>query len=192
LLGCADCQEADVTLVSTSLSSWGRLRFFLVVVCVVASSAGVALAAPSPGRVAPLPATGMTPGLLRAFAVSVHHPVYWAGRADGYTYEVTQTSDGRVYVRYLPSGVKVGDRRSSFLVVGTYPLKNAFAVTQAAAKGVAAVPVTVGKNGTGFLAKPPKSFYFAYPRTSFQIEVYSVTPGRAQQLAVSGKVVPVA
>jgi hypothetical protein len=35
----------------------------------------------------------------------VKHPVYWAGPRPSYTYELTRTSDGRIFVRYLPTGV---------------------------------------------------------------------------------------
>ena len=45
---------------------------------------------------------------LKAFADSVSHPVYWAGPKEGYTYELTQTTNGLVYVRYLPEGTDVG------------------------------------------------------------------------------------
>src|SRR5919109_549282 len=38
-------------------------------------------------------------------------PVYWAGPKRGVTYELTQSSNGRTFIRYLPKGVRVGSRR---------------------------------------------------------------------------------
>src|SRR5918994_1117763 len=84
---------------------------------------------------------------LRAFADSVSHPVYWAGPKEGYTYELTQTTKGLVYVRYLPEGTDVGDPRSQFLTVGTYPRAGAFAELQRAAKAKGAVSLKVGDDG---------------------------------------------
>ncbi len=54
---------------------------------------------------------------LRSFAESASSPVYWAGPKEGFTYELTRTTDGRVYVRYLPEGTAVGDPRSRYLTV---------------------------------------------------------------------------
>jgi hypothetical protein len=79
-------------------------------------------------------ATAKSESELRSFAESVSHPVYWAGPKDGNTYEVTRTSDGRVYVRYLPEGTQVGDPRARFLTVGTYPRAGAWAELKRAAR----------------------------------------------------------
>src|SRR5918912_453972 len=49
-----------------------------------------------------------------ALARSLDYPIYWAGPASGRTYELTKTSSGRVYIRYLPRGVAPGDRRPSY------------------------------------------------------------------------------
>ena len=46
---------------------------------------------------------------LEAVAKSLGHPVYWAGPRKGVTYELTRTTDGKVYIRYLPRGTHVGD-----------------------------------------------------------------------------------
>lgn len=159
---------------------------------VIVALAGVAVAAPALAATPTYP-TVMTQAQLRAFALAVHHTVYWAGPLAGlgYSYEVTQTKEGRIFIRYLPAGVKVGDRRSSFLVVATYPVKKAFEATQAAAKRLGIPPVSLGQSGTGFLSNPPTSFYFAYQQANFQVEVYSPRTGRANQLAVTGKIVPI-
>ena len=63
-------------------------------------------APPAPGS----GASAASESELKAFADSVSHPVYWAGPKEGYTYELTRTTNGLVYVRYLPEGPRSGTR----------------------------------------------------------------------------------
>jgi hypothetical protein len=129
---------------------------------------------------------------LEAFADSVSHPVYWAGPKDGYTYELTQTTNGLVYVRYLPEGTDVGDPRSQYLTVGTYPRAGAFAELQRAAKEKGAVSLKVGDDGLAvFSQSKPTSVYLGYPDAKYQVEVFHPSPDEARRLALSGQVVPV-
>src|SRR3954465_3112421 len=58
---------------------------------------------------------------LERASAALGSPIYWAGPRDGYSYELTVTSSGRVYLRYLPKGVKAGDPRANFLTNGTPP-----------------------------------------------------------------------
>ena len=129
---------------------------------------------------------------LKAFAKSVSHPIYWAGPKDGYTYELTQTTNGLVYVRYLPEGTDVGDPRSQFLTVGTYPRAGAFAELQRAAKAKGAVSLKVGEDGLAvFSQSRPTSVYLGYPDAKYQVEVFHPSPDEARRLALSGAIVPV-
>ena len=129
---------------------------------------------------------------LRAFADSVSHPVYWAGPKEGYTYELTQTTNGLVYVRYLPEGTDVGDTRSQFLTIGTYPRTGAFAELQRAAKAKGAVSLKVGDDGLAvFSQSRPRSVYLGYPDAKYQVEVFHPSPDEARRLALTGAVVPV-
>jgi len=129
---------------------------------------------------------------LRSFAGSVSHPVYWAGPKDGYTYELTRTTDGRVYVRYLPEGTEVGDPRSGFLTVGTYPRASAFAELQRAGRAKGAVSVKLDRGGLAvFSDARPTSVYFGYPDARYQVEVHHPSPNEARRLAFAGQVVPV-
>ena len=57
---------------------------------------------------------------LERASAALGSPIYWAGPRDGFSYELTVTSSGRVYLRYLPKGVKAGDPRANFLTIGTY------------------------------------------------------------------------
>src|SRR5438034_113 len=69
---------------------------------------------------------------LRALSNSVGHDVFWAGRKRGYTYELSRTADGNIYIRYLPPGVPVGAAGADFLSVGSYPQNDAFATIKTA------------------------------------------------------------
>ena len=84
-------------------------------------------------------AVAVTRNDLRRLAASLRHPIFWLGPKAGYTYELTQTPNGRVYVRYLPHGVALG-ASTPYLTVATYPFTGAFTAVskQAAATGVAA------------------------------------------------------
>jgi hypothetical protein len=128
---------------------------------------------------------------LREFAASARHPVYWAGPRAGQTYEVTRTSDGRVYVRYLPEGVKVGDPRPQFLTVGTYPREQAFAELKRAAKVPGAASRTLPQGGLAVVSRGSSSVYFGYPDAGYQVEVYAPSRGSARSLVFSGQVVPI-
>jgi hypothetical protein len=129
---------------------------------------------------------------LHSFAESVSHPVYWAGPKDGYTYELTRTTDGRVYVRYLPEGSEVGDPSSRFLTVGTYPRAGAFAELKRAGRANGAISLTLERNGLAVFSKAkPTSVYLGYPDARYQVEVYDPSPDVARRLALSGQVVPV-
>jgi hypothetical protein len=129
---------------------------------------------------------------LRSFAASASHPVYWAGPKDGFTYELTRTTDGRVYVRYLPQGTNVGDRRAQFLTIGTYPRSGAFAELERAARAKGAISLKLERGGLAvFSDARPTSVYFGYPDARYQVEVFHPSANEARRLALSGQVVPV-
>lgn len=128
---------------------------------------------------------------LQRFASSLDHPVYWAGPKPGYAYELT-SSHGRVWVRYLPSGVKAGDPRASFLVVGTYELSDAFAGLQRIAKSPTSVSRPIPDGGLlVYNTTRPTSVYFSYPGVKYQVEVYSPSPAAALGLVTGGKTAPI-
>jgi hypothetical protein len=128
---------------------------------------------------------------LAELPATVGHPVYWAGPRRGFTYELTRTSDGRIYIRYLPAGVSIGSNQPKYLTVGTYPSKNALAVVRGVAKGLRVKAMRLNGGGAAVQdTKHPTSVYLAYPRSDYQIEVYDPSPAHALQLALSGKITP--
>ncbi len=117
-------------------------------------------------------------------------PIYWAGQQSGVTYELTKTADNRVLVRYLPAGEKIGTK-TPYLTIGTYPVKNAFAVTSRVAHSSSSVTVPVGHGGVAFYSRAaPTSVYVAYPGYDYQVEVFDPSPAQARSIA-SGRLVPV-
>lgn len=128
---------------------------------------------------------------LKALAAQTNHAIYWAGPKRG-TYELTRTTDGRIYIRYLPSADKVGDRTPSYLTVGTYPTKNAFQAIQRAAGRQGGVSATIDHGGLlVFNNSSPKSVYFSYPKSSSQVEVYDPSPLQARALVLGGSIKPI-
>ena len=133
-----------------------------------------------------------TPQRLAALAKAARHPIYWAGRKPNTTYELTETRDGRIYVRYLPRGVKIGDRRAAYLIVATYPVKNAYKAVQTAAKENGATTFRVKGGGLAvYNSSAATNVYFAYPGSQFQVEVFDPKPNRARRLVASGAIRPV-
>lgn len=128
---------------------------------------------------------------LKTLARAVGRPIYWAGPMRGFTYELTKTSDNRVYIRYLPAGVAVGTNKP-YLTIGTYPVQNAFAVTDATSRQADSVKMKIAKRGIAFYSKDsPKNVYLAYPGSDYQIEVYDPSSERARDLVASGQIRPV-
>jgi hypothetical protein len=149
------------------------------------------------GHTTALPAPDGGPALvsqaqLERLAGSVDHPVYWAGPKHGYSYELTRTSGGRVFVRYLPTGVRAGDTRPNFLVVGTYEQQGGFADLKRVVKRHGSV--SFGLDGDGravFNTAKPTSVYFGYPGKAYQVEVYSPSGQTARSLVLAGKITPI-
>jgi hypothetical protein len=126
----------------------------------------------------------MSPRGLSKLARSLGQPIYWLGRQSGTTYELTRTTD-RIYLRYLPAGVKVGDPRP-FLTVGTYPMRNAFGVIDSGSRQRGAVRLRLADGGVGiYRPKHPHNVYLAYPGSDYQIEVYAPRTGLARRLVTT-------
>lgn len=157
------------------------------------------------GAVAPVPAAGspqksagqatapegLTLAALRSFARRIGHPVYWIGARPGTTYEVTRTADGRVFVRYLPSGTEVGADRP-YLTVGTYPVANALQVTRGLASGNGSARLQAAPGAVAFYARSrPTNIYEAFPGVHYQVEVYDPSSAEGRRLVRSNRVVPI-
>ncbi len=125
---------------------------------------------------------------IRTLAKALGQPIYWSGPASGFTYELSRTANGRIYLRYLPSGVQVGSS-ARYLTIATYPLANAFAATSLAAKRKTSVKVPAESGAVAFYnASSPTNVYVAFPGSNFQIEVYAPSAQSARRSVASGKI----
>ena len=113
--------------------------------------------------------------------------VYWTGPRSDMTYELTQTPDGRAYVRYLPAGVRVGTDRP-FPTVATYPLRNAYAVTKSASEQRGSVAVKVPGGVAFYSVAKPTSVYVAFRGVNEQIEVFDPSPAHVRAVVAGGLV----
>jgi hypothetical protein len=130
--------------------------------------------------------TAVTVDQIRTLASSVGHPIFWAGPKNGYTYELTRTSNGSIYIRYLPPGESVGVKKPH-LTVATYPFGGAFAAIQRVVKRRGITRIPLARGGLAEVStSDPTSVHAAYPGVDYQIEVYDPTPGAATDVVSSG------
>jgi hypothetical protein len=129
---------------------------------------------------------------LKALAARTPHPLYWLGPKPGYTYELTQTSDAKIYVRYLPPGVQLGVNAPNYVTVATYPEPNGFATVSQASK-LSGEWIHRLRRGGLAVGSPrlPKSVYLSYPGATFLVEVFDPTPNHARVLVTTGQVRPI-
>jgi hypothetical protein len=149
----------------------------------------------SSSAVATGPAIGpvaATQDRLRRLADDEGHDVYWIGPENNTTYELTRTSAGRIFVRYLPKGVPIGVDRADYTIVGTYPVPNATSVLQGLAQKSGENKLSVPNGGIAvYSSSQPTNVYVAYPGSNLQIEVFDPSADRAQRLVTSGQLEPV-
>jgi hypothetical protein len=163
-----------------------------IVVIVAELSAGT----PSPPPEVSVPAqktvTAASLSQVRALPSSVGHPVYWVGSRPGTRYEVTTTTDGQVFIRYLPPGAKVGSASAHALTVATYEVVDPVGALRAAARTRGAVVGALPGGAVSYYdPRRPTNVYVAFPSTYEQVEVYDPSPAAALRLARSGELRPV-
>jgi hypothetical protein len=123
---------------------------------------------------------------------SVKHPVYWIGPFTGFSYELTETSNGDSYIRYLPAGVAVGGGEGDYTIIGTYPAANAYpALLKNIKTGNWTSHAVTYKGVAAWTSTHPHSVYLAYPKLSYLIEIYDPSPVNARKIALSGELEPI-
>ena len=137
----------------------------------------------------PLGPIAVTAAALAQLAAAASQPVYWAGPTAGDAYEFTRTTNGDVYVRYLPKGVKAGAPGAKYLIVVTYPFPNAFNALKVVAKGA---EVRIPGGGIALVDTAyPKSVHFAFPNVAYEGEVFDPSPAKSLRVATSTALHPV-
>lgn len=128
----------------------------------------------------------ISPAALQALARTLGHPIYWLGTRRNATYELATTSDGKLYLRYLAPGVRLGDPRGS-LTVAMYPMQDPVATIEALKRQAGALPISIAGGVGVYWPTQPNHLYAAFPGVDYQIEVYAPTPLLAQRLVAGGQ-----
>lgn len=129
---------------------------------------------------------------LIARAGTLSGPAYWIGpRAGTDSYELTDTPDGRIYIRYLTNGAEAGDPRPIFLTVGSYPVENARQALRSSASPGGGQKLSRG-DGYEVLSSPQAtSAYVVFDeQPDVEVEVFSPEAGEAAGLVKAGLVKP--
>ncbi len=120
---------------------------------------------------------------------SENQTVYWAGPQAHRQYELTRSTTGASFIRYLPEGVKAGSEHE-YLTVATYPQAHGYELLT---ESVNAHTTTSQKTESGALvvadSKAPQSTYFSFPDANFQVEVFSPTQGQSLRQVLDGEIV---
>lgn len=131
--------------------------------------------------------SAVTEAQLATLAASVGHPIFWVGPRAGATYELTQSSNGNIAIRYLPAGVKVGSG-SPYLTVATYPFADAYGALQVVSNQGGSTPVKLAKGGLAVVSSAhPDNVHAAFPFVDYQAEVFAPAAGTAESLVAKGK-----
>jgi hypothetical protein len=172
-------------------SSRGRVRVGALVAIAALIGVAVWLAIDRRGTSSSPPrgtntAVLISPRGLARLARATGQPIYWLGTKPNTTYEFSRASNGRVYVRYLPPGVKAGNSHP-YLTVGTYQVRNAFAIIDGGTRQPASVRIPLDGGGVGlYRASSPNNVYAAYPGSDFEVEVWAPTKLEARRLVQGG------
>ena len=133
-----------------------------------------------------------TPATLSALADEVGHPVYWVGPRQNRTYELTRTSNGRIFIRYLPPDAEIGNRERPLHdrrhVSGRKRARGSPEALDQPGEKSAPAP---GGGLAVYSTTSPNNVYVAYPGSDVQIEVFDPSAKRALRLVTSGRVAPV-
>jgi hypothetical protein len=141
---------------------------------------------PKGGALVPKPKAA-SPADLKSLARSLGHPIYWAGRKKGYTYELNRNPNGGLFIRYLPPGVHVGAKQPH-LSVATYPFRGALAGIQRVAKQKDQRTIRLAGGGLAvYNPKIPNDVHLAFRGSNYQIEVFDPA-GKTRQLVASGRI----
>lgn len=117
---------------------------------------------------------------LRNLVISQKLTAYWIGPRDNYKYAITPYPNGQVFIRYLPNGKGLAETTPSYLVIATYPLKNAFSVTRKTSAGLNGIGFTsVDGHAIYYKTTQPASVYVGLRNADFQIEIFDPVAGQA-------------
>ena len=137
----------------------------------------------------PVPAVVVDEARLAALPAEVGHPVYWLGARDGFTYELSSSTNASI-IRYLPAGAEqVGPAEA--LAVGSYLVDDAYRQVEEAATRKGGQSMEVGSDGLAVTnSATALNAYLAYKGGTVLVEVFDPVPGAAWEAVTSGQVQP--
>jgi hypothetical protein len=126
-------------------------------------------------------------------APSFSHVAYWVGPQEGTDqYELTETPDGRIYVRYLTEGADVGNDSPDFVTVGTYAFPDAKKGLGVARSAGQLKSIDEGDGYSVADGTSGQNVYVVFDdQPDLQVEVFSPEPGKARDLVDSGALEPI-
>lgn len=115
---------------------------------------------------------------------------FWLGPQPGAKYTLNVTAGSQVFIRSLPNGQGIDDISQSFVIVGTYPQANAYAITEAAGAQPNGVTFLNADGAMVYYSKLlPTNVYLAFPNQDYEIEIFDPIDGGALSSAATvGKV----
>lgn len=187
----ADTTSATNALRAAGLS-WSTLRRYRTSVAIlIALVAGLIiwLVARDNGGASKSAAAAVSAQQLATLAASVHHPVFWLGTKANTTYELVRSSNGAIYIRYLPPGVAVG-AAGEYLTVATYPFPGAYAAIQAVSQQPGITPIKLQNGGAAETSvSDSTNVHAAYPGVDYQAEVFDPRAGAAARFVRRGRLI---
>jgi hypothetical protein len=126
---------------------------------------------------------------LREAAQTVGHPVYWAGPDQDGEPELTVTTDGRVFLRYITGEEGAGVQRADFLTVATYSVANAEEALQEVAGREGRESFELPDGGLAVVdTANPERVYFVPSGSGLQVEVFHPQVGVARELVETNEI----
>ena len=125
---------------------------------------------------------------LQKLSDELGRPVFWLGPPEQRTLELSRTSAGRVFLRYVPTGARIGEGAARYPTVATYPVANAYGVAVVGAQRSGGI-VTALPGGAALITyvTRPRSAYYVQRGVDAQVEVFDPQPGRAAKRVRAGE-----
>jgi hypothetical protein len=148
------------------------------------ASSTTAAATTTPRPIVTIGPVVMTLAAIRTFSRETNQPIYWAGPRPNRLYELTETPEGHIFLRYLPRRAEAGTKQVH-LTVATYPYPGALEALQ----GLSGLSKKLPGGGLAVVdTARPKNVHLAFPGVGYQIEVFDSNARTARSVAYSGRV----